>query len=94
VVDSTPKNGEALTSAPREMRILFSEPIESAFTNVKVIDGTGKNIGSKPVRPDPTDANAVVVELPALAAGDYKVQWSALGRDGHRVKGEMVFSVK
>ena len=94
VVGSTPKNGEALASPPHEIRILFSEPIESAFTHVKVIDGAGKTIRSEPARPDPTDAKAVVVEVPALAAGAYKVQWSALSRDGHRVKGEIAFSVK
>ena len=94
VVGSIPKNGAALASPPTAMRILFSEAVEPAFTTVKVIDGAGRSIGSEPARPDPTDAKAVVVALPALAAGAYKVQWSALGRDGHRVKGEIAFSVK
>jgi methionine-rich copper-binding protein CopC len=94
LVGSTPKNGEALASTPHQIRILFSEPIESAFTHVKVVGGAGKSIGIEPARPDPTDAKAVVVQVPALAAGAYKVQWSALGRDGHRVKGEIAFSVK
>ena len=94
VVGSTPKNGETLDNAPHEIRILFSESIESAFTNVKVIDRAGKDVGSAPARRDPTDEKAVVVELPALAPGAYKAQWSALGRDGHRVKGEIAFSVR
>jgi methionine-rich copper-binding protein CopC len=94
VVNSTPKQGETLTSAPHQIRIVFSEPIEPQFTNVKVIDATGKNIGTERALPDPANAKAVVMEFPALQAGAYKVQWSALGRDGHRVKGEIAFSVK
>jgi methionine-rich copper-binding protein CopC len=32
--------------------------------------------------------------VPTLAAGAYKAQWSTVGHDGHRVKGELSFTVK
>jgi methionine-rich copper-binding protein CopC len=94
VVGSTPKNGEVLVVAPRQMRIVFSEPIESGFSSVKLVDVDGKDVGGEQTRPDPDDAKAIVVELPTLAAGAYRAHWSALGRDGHRLKGELTFSVK
>ena len=94
VAGSTPKNGESLLIAPREMRITFSEPIEAAFTKVKLVDATGKDIGGEQTRADPADPKSVYVELPALRAGAYRARWSVLGRDGHRVKGELTFSVK
>ena len=91
---STPKNGEALVTAPREMRITFSEPVEAAFTSVRLIDSSGKDIGGEQTRADPADPKTVVVGLPALSTGAYRARWSVLGRDGHRVKGELTFSVK
>ena len=55
---------------------------------------TGKDIGGEQTRADPADPKSVYVELPALRAGAYRARWSVLGRDGHRVKGELTFSVK
>ena len=94
VVASTPNDGEAVLTAPRNMRIVFNEPIESHFTSVKVVDSSGKVFGPGQTRTDSSDPKAIVVDLPALASGAYKVQWSAAGRDGHRIKGELTFSVK
>ena len=94
VVGSTPQNGEVLVGAPRTLRIVFNEPVESGFTSVKLVDSSGKDVAGEYKRPDPPDARTIVVELPTLAAGAYKVHWSAAGRDGHRVKGELTFSVK
>jgi copper resistance protein C len=94
VVGSIPKNGEVLAGAPRTLRIVFNEPVESGFTSVKLVDSAGRGVAGEYMRPDPVDAKTIIVELPTLAAGAYKVHWSAAGRDGHRVKGELTFSVK
>jgi methionine-rich copper-binding protein CopC len=32
--------------------------------------------------------------LPPLPAGEYHIRWTTMARDGHRVKGEVVFTVK
>lgn len=94
IAGSTPRNGESLVSAPREMRITFTEPIEAAYTSVKLVDSIGNDVGSERTRADPADPKSVVVGLPTLSAGAYRARWSVLGRDGHRIKGELMFSVK
>lgn len=94
LVSSTPRAGESLATPPSEMRLEFNEAIELAFTSVKLIDAEGKEVRAASARADPADTRAVVVRLPALTAGTYKARWSAVGRDGHRVKGEFGFTVK
>ena len=94
LVNSTPKSGDVLDAPPRELRLRFNEPIEVAFTHVELVDGAGVALKGHALELVKGDANALVMTLPALAAGTYKARWSAAGRDGHRVKGEFSFTVK
>ena len=51
-------------------------------------------VSSEKLAADPHDEKALVQPLPKLAAGDYRVQWTTMGRDGHHTKGEIRFTVK
>lgn len=77
-----------------ELRLTFNEPIEIAFTRIRLIDSTGKAMSGDATQADKSDPKAAVLPLPTLAPGTYIVHWAAVGRDGHRVKGEFSFSVK
>jgi methionine-rich copper-binding protein CopC len=94
LLSSSPKSGDALGTPPGEVRLRFNEPIEAAFTTVKVVDASGNERAANGARADPNDAHAIVVPIEPLAPGAYRAMWSAMGRDGHRVKGEFSFSVK
>lgn len=43
---------------------------------------------------DPADAKALIATTPGLHPGGYRVQWTTVTRDGHKVKGEFSFRVK
>jgi len=43
---------------------------------------------------DKDNPRLLVASMPALPVGAYRVQWSAMTRDGHKVKGEYAFNVK
>jgi methionine-rich copper-binding protein CopC len=94
LVGSSPKSGEALDVAPKEIRLSFNEPVEPAFTNVKMVSPSGKEGPAKPTQAVGTDPRTVGLPFAAPIAGLYKARWSALGRDGHRVRGEFSFTVK
>jgi methionine-rich copper-binding protein CopC len=94
VMNSTPRNGESLASAPRAMHIAFTEPVEAAFTTFRLVDANSRELGGGQARSDPADPKAIFVDLPVLATGVYTAHWSALGRDGHRARGHLTFSVK
>jgi len=46
------------------------------------------------VTAEPADDKSLVQPLPKLAPGEYRVQWTTMGHDGHHTKGETRFTVK
>ncbi|NML59832.1 copper homeostasis periplasmic binding protein CopC [Massilia sp. RP-1-19] len=91
---STPKANEIVAPAPKEVRLQFNEPLEMAFSKIKLVDGKGAAIQPLKVAVDKANAKVMVASLPALTRGAYRVQWTTLTRDGHKVKGEFSFQVK
>ena len=91
---SVPKANAIVAPAPKEVRLQFNEPLEMAFSKIKLVDGTGAAIEPMKVDLDKANAKVMVASLPALRAGAYRVQWTTLTRDGHKVKGEFSFQVK
>jgi methionine-rich copper-binding protein CopC len=91
---SSPKAGAITTPAPKEVRLQFNEPLELAFSKIQLVDAKGVAVGPlKQVR-DKSNPKAMAAALPPLPAGEYRVQWTTLTRDGHKVKGEYSFQVK
>lgn len=91
---SIPKANAIVAPAPKEVRLQFNERLEMAFSKIKLVDGKGAAIGPLKVDLDKADPKVMVASLPALPAGAYRVQWTTLTRDGHKVKGEFSFQVK
>jgi methionine-rich copper-binding protein CopC len=91
---SEPAAGARLSVAPSEMRLHFSERVEPTFTTVKLVGPGGKELKTEKASAGKDDAKTIVQPLPALTSGAYSARWSTMGRDGHRVKGEIPFSVK
>ncbi len=91
---SVPKANAIVAPAPAEVRLQFNEPLEMAFSKVKLVDGKGVIIAPLKVELDKANAKVMVASVPALTTGAYRVQWTTLTRDGHKVKGEFSFQVK
>ena len=89
-----PPAGSTVAGAPKQIRLQFNEPLEPAFTSVKVVGPGGQEIATRKALLDKADATTVVLPLPLLGAGAYKAQWSTMGHDGHRIKGEFGFTVQ
>lgn len=91
---SDPQSGSTLAKAPSQVRLKFNEALEPAFSKIKL---TGPRNSAIPVAAavvDKADPSVLTAPLPALPAGEYHVLWSAMARDGHKVKGEITFNVK
>jgi len=91
---STPANGASVGPAPTELRLQYNEPIEAAMSTVKLAGPGDATVATDKVVADPGDDKTLVQPLPKLAAGDYRVQWTTMGHDGHHTKGEIRFTVK
>lgn len=91
---SSPQANSIVSPAPAQVRLQFSEPLELPFSKVKLVDEQGAVVAPSKIAVDPANAKALVATIPSLHAGAYRVQWSTVTRDGHKVKGEYTFRVK
>lgn len=93
VETASPKNGATLSTSPSEIRLRFTEPLESTFTSVKLLGPSGQEVTTTE-KARVEDGKTVIQALPTLAPGAYKAQWMSVGHDGHHIHGELTFTVK
>ncbi|HEX7688069.1 MAG TPA: copper resistance CopC family protein [Burkholderiaceae bacterium] len=91
---STPASGAAVSPASAELRLRYNEPVEVAMSTVRITGPGDVAVATDKVLADPSDDKTLVQPLPRLAAGEYRVQWTTMGHDGHHTKGEIRFAVK
>ena len=94
LMTSTPMRDAKLNSAPKEIRMNFSEPLILGFTGLELKDGKGKIVSTGKAALAPGDDKKLVVRIAArLAPGAYTVAWHAVSVDTHRVTGSYGFTV-
>ena len=95
LVASSPGSGEILPEPPSEIRLVFSEPLESQVTSLDLRSIDGSSILDRVGEVDPDDPFALVVtELPDLDEGIYQIIWRNLSAaDGHTTDGFLYFGV-
>lgn len=91
---STPADHATVSPAPAELRLQFNEAVEVAMSSIRLTGPGDAALATGQVAADPQDDKALVLTLPKLASGDYRVRWSTMGHDGHHTKGEIRFTVK
>lgn len=84
----------AEVTAPTEVTIHFTEPLEPAFSKIDLSDASGKPAAPAASQVDTSDAKVMHLPLPQLTAGRYAVHWAAVATDGHRTQGDFAFIVK
>jgi copper transport protein len=94
LVRSIPEANSEAIEPPRTLQLWFSEPLESSFTNARLIDSTGAEVATGKVQIDPADANHLTVPLGQLQPGIYVVTYQTLSTvDGHEWYGSFPFTV-
>ncbi|MCD2516755.1 copper homeostasis periplasmic binding protein CopC [Massilia sp. G4R7] len=91
---SSPQANSVVSPAPAQVRLQFNEPLELPFSKVRLVDEKGAIVEPSKIAVDPADAKALIASTPGLHSGAYRVQWTTVTRDGHKVKGEFSFRVK
>lgn len=90
---SVPSSGATLMTAPTEIRLVFTEAAELAFTRIE-LRGPDGLVRLGPVSFPGADRRTVVTPIDApLVAGAYTVTWQVAGADGHPVRGTYTFSI-
>ena len=81
-------------TAPREVRLWFTQRLEPAFSHVQVFDAGGRRVDQDDSRVDTADAAVMHVSLKPLGPGAYKVVWRAVSVDTHVTEGNHTFTVR
>lgn len=91
---SMPGAGSTVT-APKELRLTFSEKIEVKIAKVTLLRGTEEVAVLGEIDADAKAPETVIVPVTkSLATGSYTVMYRVAGPDGHPMGGSYSFSVK
>ena len=94
LAESDPAANSVLDSPPERVVIRFTEPLEPALSEIRVLDSQGQQVDLGDSALDPNDPTVMAVSLGTLDSGAYTVAWTNVSTvDGHRVRGAFQFSV-
>ena len=94
LASSDPAANSELETAPSRVIIWFTEPVEPALSEIRVLDAAGKQVDEGDSVVDDLNPLAMSVGLSDVPDGTYTVAWKNVSTvDGHRVRGSFVFAV-
>ena len=94
LVASSPGAGSILPDSPTEIRLVFSEALETQFTSLDLVAEDGTVILDRAGEIDPADPYALVAADTELPDGIYHLTWRTLSAaDGHTAEGFFSFAV-
>lgn len=93
LVDAEPRPNSRVDTAPDELELRFSEPLEDTYTRVQVIGPNETDLATE-TRINADDRHRVTVPLEPLPDGVYTVRWRTLSSaDGHTRSGVYLLAV-
>ena len=91
---AVPPVGGTVAASPPEIRLYFSEAIEPRFSGIDLTTGDGRAIATGAAAVDPGNDKQLVLLVPPLTPGRYRVHWHVVSVDTHRTEGEYSFTVE
>ena len=81
---------------PRRLSCSCSSPRSSnrRFSGVTITGGDGQAIATGAAAVDPQNRAEMVLKLPPLAPGHYRMSWHAVSVDTHRTEGTFSFDIQ
>jgi copper resistance protein C len=93
LVHADPAVGSTVHGSPPQLKLWFSEEIESAFSSARVLDPSGKQVDKGDKAVNPSDKTVLTVSLQQLPPAKYKVVWRIVSVDTHKTEGDFTFTV-
>ena len=92
---SEPTKDARLSSAPRGVRMWFSEDLTPVISTAAVLDAQSQRVDNRDARISPGDSREMDLTLPAnLPPGPYLVLWrTGSADDGHTLRGSFLFTI-
>ena len=83
-----------LKRAPDEVKLYFSERLESAYSSVRVLNDRDVQVDRGDSRVDRSNPALLRATLPPLPPGRYKVMWRVLSIDADVTEGNFTFRIE
>ncbi len=97
LTSSSPADGSSLATAPRQLRLDFSETVVLAATQLELVSEDGQRYAVSGLRIEGEGGEEparLLATLPALPKGAYRLSWQTLSADDlHRTAGVLVFGI-
>lgn len=95
LVSSTPKNNATVKSSPAKVTLNFDSRIEKQLSQVVLRDKTSRKMPLKTPKGGykAGKINQLIVPLPKLKSGTYRLEYRVLATDGHLTPGAIRFTV-
>jgi methionine-rich copper-binding protein CopC len=84
---SSPAGGGTVRSAPAEIVLHFTEPVQAAFSAAEVTGRDEERFDDGPAQIDPNQPTVLRIAVKQLQPGTYTVVWRVLSIDTHVTKG-------
>jgi len=88
-----PKVGSKIPAAPTQVKVWFTQKLVVAFSQLQVFDASGNEVDKHDKKVDPSDQALLIVSVPPLKPGKYKVVWRAASVDTHVTNGDFSFEI-
>lgn len=90
---ATPAVGAQLATAPAQLTLTYTEPVEPLFSSVQVTDAAGSVVSQG--KPSSSDNGRTLTQgLKPLPDGTYQVEWHVTSVDTHKTEGHFAFTVR
>ncbi len=93
LLQTVPLASRTTNTAPTEVRLRYSEPVEPRFAIVSVTDAAGRQVTDGNPTAAPGSPQTLVTPLRRVPEGWYLVFWRVISADGHPVRGAFTFAV-
>jgi methionine-rich copper-binding protein CopC len=94
LVGSAPPKRAVLRDPPKQLELWFNERLEPSFASITVLDAGGTAVDAGPAVVGQDDRKRLVLGLPPLRPGTYRVRFRVLSVDGHVAEDSFSFSVR
>lgn len=90
---SNPSVNTKLETSPKNISLVFSEPIQSAFHHIEVFGEDGNAELHESFIPDEDETKLIAKLKQDLRKGVYTIKWRVISSDGHPIEGTIPFII-
>jgi len=91
---AVPPVGGTVAASPTVVQIFYTQALEPAFSAATLTGPDSQPVATGAATVDPQNPMELVLRLPKLPPGHYKVSWHVVSVDTHRTEGSFTFDVQ